>query len=135
MKKFAPNLTNIVCSASIYIALLFVFSLFISGSQSSRASSELVFLYDKYEEYNNAVITMMAHPTEAWKEAQFKEVITKVANIESYHRALQFYLDHKPLLLNDLLLVLTSRLDHTRAVAYFTKLLHLNLVKPYLYLI
>lgn len=93
---------------------------------------ELVFLYDKYEEYDNAVITMMAHPTEAWKEAQFKEVVTKVANIELYHRALQFYLDFKPLLLNDLLLVLTPRLDHTRAVAYFTKLHHLGLVKPYL---
>lgn len=91
-----------------------------------------MFLYDKYEEYDNAVITMMAHPTEAWKEAQFKEVITKVANIELYHRALQFYLDHKPLLLNDLLLVLTPRLDHTRAVAYFTRLGHLWLVKPYL---
>ena len=74
----------------------------------------------------------MAHPTEAWKEAQFKEVITKVANIELYHCALQFYLDHKPLLLNDLLLVLTPRLDHTRAVGYFTKLHHLGLVKPYL---
>jgi clathrin heavy chain len=38
----------------------------------------------------------------------------KVANIELYHRAIQFYLDFKPLLLNDLLLVLAPRLDHTR---------------------
>ena len=78
------------------------------------------------------MITMMGHPSEAWKEAQFKEVITKVTNIELYHRALQFYLDHKPLLLNDLLLVLTPRLDPARAVGYFTKLRHLSLVKPYL---
>jgi hypothetical protein len=41
-------------------------------------------------------------------------VIVKVANIELYHRAIQFYLDFKPLLLNDLLLVLAPRLDHTR---------------------
>ena len=94
--------------------------------------SELVFLYDKYEEFDNAVLTMMAHPTEAWREAHFKEVITKVANIELYYKALQFYLDHKPLLINDLLLVLTPRLDHTRCVSYFTRVGHLSLVKQYL---
>ena len=45
----------------------------------------------------------------------------QVANIELYYKALQFYLDYKPLLLNDLLLVLTPRLDHTRAVTFFLK--------------
>lgn len=45
----------------------------------------------------------------------------QVANLELYYKAIQFYLDYKPLLLNDLLLVLTPRMDHTRAVAYFTK--------------
>lgn len=94
--------------------------------------SELVFLYDKYEEYDNSALTMMAHPSEAWKESLFKEVITKVANIELYYKALQFYLDNKPLLINDLLVVLTPRLDHTRAVSFFTRLNHLQLVKPYL---
>jgi len=94
--------------------------------------AELVFLYDKYEEYDNAIITMMNHPTDAWKESHFKDVITKVANIEIYYRALQFYLDYKPLLLNDLLLVLTPRMDHTRAVNFFQKAGHIPLVKPYL---
>lgn len=74
----------------------------------------------------------MAHPTEAWKEGHFKEVIAKVANIELYYRALQFYLNHKPLLINDLLNVLTPRLDHTRAVSFFIRVGHLKLVKPYL---
>lgn len=60
------------------------------------------------------------------------QVVSKVANIELYYRALQFYLDHKPLLLNDLLLVLTPRLDHTRCVSFFTRMGHLHLVKPYL---
>ena len=94
--------------------------------------SELVFLYDKYEEYDNAVVTMMKHPTVAWKEGLFKEVITKVANIELYYKALQFYLDNKPLLINDLLVVLTPRMDHTRGVSFFQKAGHLPLVKPYL---
>ncbi|XP_050410102.1 clathrin heavy chain 1 [Patella vulgata] len=94
--------------------------------------SELVFLYDKYEEYDNAILTMMNHPTEAWKESQFKDIITKVANIELYYKAIQFYLDFKPILLNDLLLVLTPRLDHTRSVNFFTKANQVPLVKPYL---
>merc|ERR1712110_866972 len=94
--------------------------------------SELAILYYKYEEYDNAALSMMAHPTEAWKEAHFKDIVTKVANIELYYKAIQFYLDYKPLLLNDLLLVLAPRLDHTRTVNFFTKNNHLQLVKPYL---
>jgi clathrin heavy chain len=93
---------------------------------------ELVFLYDKYDEFDNAILTIMAHPTEAWREPQFKDIITKVANIELYYKAIQFYLDFKPMLLNDLLLVLTPRLDHTRAVNYFQKVNQIPLVKPYL---
>lgn len=52
--------------------------------------------------------------------------------MELYYKAIQFYLDYKPLLLNDLLLVLAPRMDHTRAVAFFTKAGHLQLVKAYL---
>jgi clathrin heavy chain len=94
--------------------------------------SELVFLYDKYEEYDNAILSMIGHPTEAWRENHFKDVITKVANVELYFKALQFYLDFKPMLINDLLFVLSPRLDHTRAVNYFIKQKHIALVKPYL---
>ena len=91
------------------------------AAEQAHLWSELVFLYDKYEEYDNAILTMMAHPTDAWKEGHFKDVITKVANIELYYKALQFYIDYKPLLLNDLLIVLTPRMDHTRAVNFFIK--------------
>ncbi|KAJ8957926.1 hypothetical protein NQ318_001923 [Aromia moschata] len=102
------------------------------AAEQAHLWAELVFLYDKYEEYDNAVLAMMAHPTEAWREGHFKDIITKVANIELYYRAIQFYLDYKPLLLNDLLLVLAPRMDHTRAVSFFAKTNHLQLVKSYL---
>ena len=36
------------------------------------------------------------------------------------------------MMLNDLLLVLSPRMDHTRSVNYFTKHNHLEMVKPYL---
>ena len=91
------------------------------AAEQAHLWSELVFLYDKYEEYDNAVLAMMAHPTEAWRESHFKDIITKVANIELYYKAIQFYLDYKPMMLNDLLLVLAPRMDHTRSVNFFTK--------------
>ncbi|KAG9348508.1 hypothetical protein JZ751_002244 [Albula glossodonta] len=102
------------------------------AAEQAHLWAELVFLYDKYEEYDNAIITMMNHPSDAWKEGQFKDIITKVANVELYYKAIQFYLEFKPLLLNDLLIVLSPRLDHTRAVNFFTKVKQLALVKPYL---
>lgn len=46
-----------------------------------------------------------------------------MANVELYYKAIHFYLDFKPLLLNDLLIVLSPRLDHTRAVNFFSKVL------------
>uniref|UniRef100_H2ZKQ9 Clathrin heavy chain n=1 Tax=Ciona savignyi TaxID=51511 RepID=H2ZKQ9_CIOSA len=102
------------------------------AAEQAHLWAELVFLYDKYEEYDNAVVTMMAHPTDAWKEGQYKDIITKVANIELYYKSLQHYLDYKPMLINDLLNVLSPRMDHTRAVAFFRKAQRLALVKPYL---
>ncbi|ELW64722.1 Clathrin heavy chain 2 [Tupaia chinensis] len=102
------------------------------AAEQAHLWAELVFLYDKYEEHDNAVLTMMSHPTEAWTEGQFKDLVAKVANVELCYKALQFYLDYKPLLLNDLLLVLSPRLDHTRTVSFFSKAGQLPLVKPYL---
>uniref|UniRef100_A0A1I8FH54 Clathrin heavy chain n=1 Tax=Macrostomum lignano TaxID=282301 RepID=A0A1I8FH54_9PLAT len=56
--------------------------------------AELVFLYDKYEEFDNAILTMMKHPTEAWRESFFKEMISnffakegKVAMVKPYLKA------------------------------------------------
>lgn len=102
------------------------------AAKAAHLWSELVFLYEKYEDYDDCITTMMEHPSEAWKENSFKDIIVKVANTELYYKAIQFYLDTKPLLLNDLLHVLVPRLDHTRAVNFFTRQNHLPLVKPYL---
>ncbi|KAI0987660.1 hypothetical protein GJ496_003725 [Pomphorhynchus laevis] len=94
--------------------------------------AELVFLYDRYEEYDNAISTMIAHPTEGWRESQFRDIITKVANVELYYKAMQFYLDYKPTYLEELMLVISPRLDHTRTVGFFSRVGHLRLIKPYL---
>jgi len=41
----------------------------------------MVFLYEKYEEYDNAVLIIMSYPTEAWKEKLFLEMIVKVGSV------------------------------------------------------
>ena len=48
------------------------------AAEQAHLWAELVFLYDKYEEFDNAVLAMMAHPTEAWRESHLKDIITKV---------------------------------------------------------
>lgn len=55
-----------------------VFSQVLRAAEQAHLWAELVFLYDKYEEYDNAIITMMNHPADAWKEGQFKDIVTKV---------------------------------------------------------
>lgn len=59
------------------------FTLFqvLRAAEQAHLWAELVFLYDKYEEYDNAVIAMMNHPSEAWREGHFKDIITKVFKI------------------------------------------------------
>ena len=51
------------------------------AAEQAHLWAELVFLYDKYEEYDNAVTTMMSHPTDAWKEGQYKDIVTKVTKL------------------------------------------------------
>lgn len=55
----------------------------LKAAEQAHLWAELVFLYDKYEEYDNAVLTMMSHPTESWKEGQFKDFIAKVSGLQS----------------------------------------------------
>ena len=66
------------------------------AAEQAHLWKELVFLYNKYEEFDNAIVTMMNHPMEAWNESHFKDIIIKVFDIELYNRAVQFYLDYKP---------------------------------------
>lgn len=88
---------------------------------------ELAYLYIQYEEYDNAAATIMGHSPDAWEHIQFKDVASKVANVEVYYKAIHFYLQEHPELLNDLLAVLASRVDHGRVVDIMRKVLTLLL--------
>jgi len=104
----------------------------IRACESVHLWPELTFLYVHYDEYDNATLTMMQHAADAWEHASFKDVVVKVANLEIYYKALRFYLDEQPLLLNDLLAVLTPKIDHTRVVSIFEKSDNIPLIKSYL---
>ncbi|KAF9201279.1 hypothetical protein BGZ49_008465 [Haplosporangium sp. Z 27] len=104
----------------------------ITSCEEAHLWTELVFLYVHYDEYDNAAITMMKHSPDAWEHGAFKEVVVKVSNLEIYYKALRFYLDEQPMLLNDLLAVLVPRIDHNRVIQMFQKSDNLPLIKGYL---
>ena len=82
---------------------------------------ELTYLYIQYDEFDNAATTIMNHSPDAYDHMQFKDVCIKVANVELYYKAVHFYLQEHPDLINDMLNVLALRLDHTRVVDIMRK--------------
>merc|ERR1719174_2089236 len=94
--------------------------------------SELTFLYLHYDEFDNACLSMMDHPIEAYEHVKFKDTMSKVTNTEIFYKAIDFYLQQQPLLLNDLLAVMSQRIDHVRVVSQLRKASHVPLAKPYL---
>lgn len=94
--------------------------------------AEAVFLYTHYDQYDNAIEIMMDHSPSCWKNDLFKEIIVKVGNTEVFYRAANFYIREHPLLLNDLLIELSGKLDHARMVNNVKQLGHLPLIQKYL---
>ncbi|PNS17825.1 hypothetical protein CAC42_3220 [Sphaceloma murrayae] len=104
----------------------------IRACEEAHLWPELVFLYTHYDEYDNAALAMMERAADAWEHHSFKETIVKVANLEIYYRALNFYLEEQPSLLTDLLQALTPRIDVNRVVRMFEKSDNIPLIKPFL---
>ncbi|PSC73488.1 clathrin heavy chain [Micractinium conductrix] len=93
---------------------------------------ELTFLYIAYDEYDNALMVMITHSPLAWEHVQFKDVAVKVKAAETLYKGISFYLEEHPDLLNDLLKVVESRVDHSRVVDIMRRAQQLPLVKDYL---
>lgn len=104
----------------------------IRACEEAHLWPELVFLYAHYDEYDNAALAMMERAADAWEHHTFKETIVKVANLEIYYRALNFYLQEQPNLITDLLQALTPRIDVNRVVRMFEKSDNIPLIKPFL---
>ncbi|KAH8602632.1 hypothetical protein B0O99DRAFT_697070 [Bisporella sp. PMI_857] len=104
----------------------------IRACEDANLWPELVFLYCHYDEWDNAALAMMERSVSAWEHHSFKDIIVKVANLEIYYRALNFYLQQQPTLLTDLLQALTPRIDVNRVVKMFEKSDNIPLIKPFL---
>ena len=104
----------------------------IRACEEAHLWPELVFLYAHYDEWDNAALAMMERAADAWEHHSFKDTVVKVANLEIYYRALNFYLQEQPSLLTDLLQALTPRVDVNRVVRMFEKSDNIPLIKPFL---
>ncbi|KAI4848661.1 clathrin heavy chain, partial [Aureobasidium sp. EXF-8845] len=104
----------------------------IRACEEAHLWPELVFLYVHYDEYDNAALAMMERAADAWEHHSFKDTVVKVANLEIYYKALNFYLQEQPSLLTDLLQALTPRIDVNRVVRMFEKSDNIPLIKPFL---
>lgn len=93
---------------------------------------ELIFLYSHYDEWDNAVLTMIDKSADAFDHNNFKEIVVKVSNLEIYYKAVNFYVNEHPNLITDLLTVLTPRIDIARVVRIFQKSDNLPMIKPFL---
>ena len=56
----------------------------IKAAEKAHLWPELVFLYIKYDEFDNAALAMIERSADAWEHNQFKDVIVRVANVEMY---------------------------------------------------
>ncbi|QSZ35297.1 hypothetical protein DSL72_008166 [Monilinia vaccinii-corymbosi] len=104
----------------------------IRACEEAHLWPELIFLYCHYDEWDNAALAMMERAADAWEHHSFKDIIVKVANLEIYYRALNFYLQEQPSLITDLLQALTPRIDVNRVVKMFEKSDNIPLIKPFL---
>jgi len=104
----------------------------IRACEEANLWPELVFCYYHYDEFDNAALAVMERPENSWEHQQFKEIVVKVANLEMYYKAINFYLEQHPSLLTDLLQGLTARIDVNRVVRMFQKSDNLPLIKPFL---
>ncbi|KAJ8099651.1 hypothetical protein POJ06DRAFT_114030 [Lipomyces tetrasporus] len=104
----------------------------IRACEDAHLWPELVFLYCHYDEWDNAALSIMEHAADAFEHSAFKDIVVKVANLEIYYRAVNFYLAEQPQLLTDLLTALSPRIDVARVVKMFQKSDNLPLIKPFL---
>ena len=93
---------------------------------------EAVFLHSQYGQFDQAVLTMMEHSPTAWKHDLFSQNIVKVSNHDLYYRAMIFYLEEEPMLLNDLLKLLAMKIDLTKCVQVMKRTGYISLITPFL---
>lgn len=94
--------------------------------------AEAVLLHQTYDQWDQAVITMIEHSPSAWRHDTFSQNIVKVTNHDLLYRSMIFYLEEEPMLLNDLLRLTASKADLSRCVSVMKKTGYIALIEPFL---
>lgn len=93
---------------------------------------EVVFLYSHYNGYDSALKTMIEHSPLCWKHDLYCQTLSKVTNSTLYTDSITFYMNEQPQLLNDMLKVISNKLDYSLAVFELRKVGALALAVPFL---
>ena len=93
---------------------------------------EVIFLHNNQNGYDNSLMVMMEHSPSAWKHDLFCQTLQKVTNSNLYSEALSFYFDEQPQLLNDMLKVISNKLDLSTTVYELRRYEALSLALPFL---
>jgi len=93
---------------------------------------EAVFLHSHWEEYDNAIKTMIEHSPTAFAHDTFVNLIQKVQQSDILIKAVEFYLEEEPLKLNDLLKVLAQKIELNKLVTLIRRRGYLALIVPFL---
>jgi clathrin heavy chain len=75
---------------------------------------------------------MIEHSPTAFRHDVFSQSIMRVSNQDLYYKAMIFYLEEEPLLLNDLLNMVQQKLDLAKCVQVMRKTGYIALIEPFL---
>ena len=93
---------------------------------------EVVFLHTQYDQFDEAILTMIEHSPSCWKHDLFSQNIIKISKHDLFYKSMIFYLEEEPMLLNDLLKLIALKLDLTKTVSVLKKTGHIALCTSFM---
>lgn len=94
--------------------------------------NEAVFLHGVFDQQDQAILTMIDHSPTAWRHDVFCQNIVNVANHDLYYKAILFYMEEEPMLLTDILKLLSNKVDLTQTVQIVKRTGNIALIQQFL---
>jgi clathrin heavy chain len=104
----------------------------IRSCESYQLWNEVVFLHCHYNGHDQAIEVMMNHSSVCFKHDLFTQTLHKVANLSLFNEAIHFYIQELPERVNDMLKVISGRIDLSTTVYEIRKTGYLSLFLPFL---
>ncbi|EMD46427.1 clathrin heavy chain, putative [Entamoeba histolytica KU27] len=92
---------------------------------------ELVFLYVQVDQVK-AIETMISYPDDCFDHQLMKELLVNVPRIDMIYKAESYYLAEKPEKVNEMLIAVAHRCDHTQVISIARKEKDLKTIREYL---